>query len=224
LTNFEQKEILAFSEIFFWGGNPNKIKTNTLLPNEGKKRFLVFFKLSLFPPKGFDDDKGDYKIIFKDHVAYRYEIISSLGKGAFGHVVKVLDHKTKKYLALKIIKNRTRYYQQAQVELKILHYIKSKSFNCKMVEVVDNFNFRNHFCMTFPLLGINLYDLLKANQFRGFDLHTIRMYIPDFFILFLFMIFFFFFFRFAFQLLKALKFLAKNKIMHCDLKVLFVVD
>lgn len=28
---------------------------------------------------GYDDDKGDYKVVPGDHVAYRYEVVSVLG-------------------------------------------------------------------------------------------------------------------------------------------------
>lgn len=43
-----------------------------------------------------------------------------LGKGSFGIAVKCFDHKTKEEVALKIIKNKKKYYYQAGVELKIL--------------------------------------------------------------------------------------------------------
>ncbi len=35
---------------------------------------------------GYDDDKGDYKVIMKDHIGYRYEVLQFLGKGSFGTV------------------------------------------------------------------------------------------------------------------------------------------
>ena len=33
---------------------------------------------------GYDDDKGDYKVVLKDHIGYRYEVTDYLGKGSFG--------------------------------------------------------------------------------------------------------------------------------------------
>jgi dual specificity tyrosine-phosphorylation-regulated kinase 2/3/4 len=59
---------------------------------------------------GYDDHKGNYKITKNDHIAYRYEILQFLGKGSFGIAVKCFDHKTKEEIALKIIKNKKKYY------------------------------------------------------------------------------------------------------------------
>ena len=41
---------------------------------------------------GFDNQHGDYKYQFNDHIAYRYELIKELGKGSFGVVLKAFDH------------------------------------------------------------------------------------------------------------------------------------
>ena len=69
---------------------------------------------------GYDDDKGDYNIVMGDHIAYRYEIVEFLGKGSFGTALRCIDHKEKREVAVKIVKNKKKYYYQASVELKIL--------------------------------------------------------------------------------------------------------
>lgn len=51
----------------------------------------------------------------QDHIAYRYEILGLIGKGSYGQVFKVFDHKHKEELALKMIKNKTKFSQQAFV-------------------------------------------------------------------------------------------------------------
>lgn len=33
---------------------------------------------------GFDDERGDYKVVIGDHIGYRYEVLNTLGKGSFG--------------------------------------------------------------------------------------------------------------------------------------------
>ena len=54
--------------------------------------------------------RGDYLWQVNDHIGYRYEVLSSLGKGSFGQVLKVHDHKRKEDAALKIIKNKKKFY------------------------------------------------------------------------------------------------------------------
>lgn len=60
---------------------------------------------------GFDNESQEYIVMANEHIAYRYEIIKKLGKGSFGIVLRVLDHKTKEFIALKILKNKKRLYK-----------------------------------------------------------------------------------------------------------------
>jgi dual specificity tyrosine-phosphorylation-regulated kinase 2/3/4 len=73
---------------------------------------------------GYDDDRGDYTIVNGDHLSYRYEIIDILGKGSFGQVVRCIDHKTGGLVAVKIIRNKKRFHQQALVEVNILQKLR----------------------------------------------------------------------------------------------------
>lgn len=52
---------------------------------------------------GYDDDQGSYIHVPHDHVAYRYEVLRMLGKGSFGQVVKVYDHREHISVALKMV-------------------------------------------------------------------------------------------------------------------------
>ena len=58
---------------------------------------------------GFDDERGDYKVVLKDHIGYRFEVIEFLGKGSFGQALKCFDHKTKELVAVKLIRNKKRF-------------------------------------------------------------------------------------------------------------------
>lgn len=60
---------------------------------------------------GFDNENQEYIAILNEHLAYRYEVIKKLGKGSFGIVLRVFDHKTKEFVALKILKNKKRLYK-----------------------------------------------------------------------------------------------------------------
>lgn len=58
---------------------------------------------------GFDDDQGDYRVVFGDHLSFRFEIIDFLGKGSFGQAIKCKDHKTQEIVAVKIIRNKLKF-------------------------------------------------------------------------------------------------------------------
>jgi dual specificity protein kinase YAK1 len=45
-----------------------------------------------------------------------------------------------------------------------------------IVRLMDCFAAHNHLCLVFELLSINIYELLKTNQFRGLPLPMIRSF------------------------------------------------
>ena len=110
LNIFERGEIVDYKDVYFFGTESAKKHTGD--PSSQSANF------------GYDDDRGDYMIIKGDHLAYRYEIIDVLGKGSFGQVVRCIDHKTGGLVAIKIIRNKKRFHQQALVEVNILQKLK----------------------------------------------------------------------------------------------------
>ena len=59
-----------------------KIKQNeALVPSERQIERLKQMNIFNY---GYDDDQGDYNAVTKDHIAYRYEVLESLGSGSFG--------------------------------------------------------------------------------------------------------------------------------------------
>lgn len=110
LNLYERGEIMDYGDVYFCGTqNANKVVGDL---NSGSPNF------------GYDDDRGDYTIITGDHLAYRYEIIDVLGKGSFGQVVRCIDHKIGALVAVKIIRNKKRFHQQALVEVNILQKLR----------------------------------------------------------------------------------------------------
>ncbi|KAF7732101.1 hypothetical protein EC973_006356 [Apophysomyces ossiformis] len=185
LSPYEKTELLNYSHIYFTG-------------NHSKKRQATMEQTAC--NHGYDDDRGDYHIVLRDHLDYRYEVLDVLGKGSFGQVLKCFDHKEGKTVAVKVIRNKKRFHAQALVEVKILEDLilwdpEDKHNNIRMLE---HFYFRNHLCIAFECLSINLYDFIKSNNFQGFSMGLIR--------------------RFTVQMLNSLSLLRKHKLIHCDLK------
>lgn len=110
LNIFERGEIIDYKEVYFCGTrNSSKIVGDC---NAGSVN------------SGYDDDRGDYNIVLGDHLAYRYEVVDVLGKGSFGQVVRCIDHKTGALVAVKIIRNKKRFHQQALIEVNILQKLR----------------------------------------------------------------------------------------------------
>ncbi|GIY52247.1 hypothetical protein CDAR_245811 [Caerostris darwini] len=157
---------------------------------------------------GYDDDNHDYIIRTGEKFLDRYEIDSLIGKGSFGQVVKAYDHEEQCQVAIKIIKNKKPFLNQAQIEVKLLEMMNNhdsdNNFELigqdKIVKLKGHFMWRNHLCLVFELLSYNLYDLLRNTNFRGVSLNLTR--------------------KFAQQMCTALMFLssADLNIIHCDLK------
>ena len=62
-------------------------------------------KLERLVNNGFDDEEGYYRIQKDDHIAFRFQLLEVIGKGAFGQVIKCVDHKHKEQVAIKLVKN-----------------------------------------------------------------------------------------------------------------------
>jgi dual specificity tyrosine-phosphorylation-regulated kinase 2/3/4 len=186
LNIFERGEVVDYNDVYFTGTRTAK---------------KIVGDLEASPTNfGYDDERGDYNIVNGDHLAYRYEVIDLLGKGSFGQVVRCIDHRTGILVAVKIIRNKKRFHQQALVEVNILQKLREwdPDNEHSVVNFDQSFYFRGHLCISTDLLDMNLYEFIKAHDFRGFSLKLIR--------------------RFTKQLLSSLILLNSHKVIHCDLK------
>ena len=71
LTDYEKNEILDYDIIYYLNVMHRKIKG--IYSPDGPENY------------GFDNEKGEYIAVkIHEHIAYRFEVIKKLGKGAFG--------------------------------------------------------------------------------------------------------------------------------------------
>ncbi len=70
LTDYEKTELLDIDKVvYFLGLEADKVK--------GKASAKLH-------NSGYDDENGDYQVVLKDHLDYRFEVLDFLGKGSFG--------------------------------------------------------------------------------------------------------------------------------------------
>ncbi|XP_061595086.1 dual specificity protein kinase CLK2-like [Cololabis saira] len=147
-----------------------------------------------------DDEDGhlDYHIGLR--MKERYEVVSTLGEGAFGRVVECIDRDTDELVAVKIVRNFESFSKVARSEIAVLEEIKSldddNRFAC--VRMLDWFEYKGHICIVFELLGLSTFEFLRRNNFHPFSVEQIR--------------------RMAYQIFRAVCFLHRNKLTHTDLK------
>jgi len=181
LNSYERNEIMYYPDIYYLGISHRKI-----IPNEDESANF-----------GFDQDDFHYNLISGDHLAYRYEIISLYGIGAFGQVVRCYDHKLKMNVAVKMIINTEQMHQQGVIEAQILSRLNEAKVR-HVVSAYDYFIFRRHICISFEVLSFNLYQLIEHNNFGAFPIPKVKLI--------------------SIQILSALEQCHRLGIVHCDIK------
>ena len=97
---------------------------------------------------------------------------------------------------MKIIKSENRYVDSALLEINVLHKIREANpyndYNC--IQLLDEFMYHGHPCLTFEILGKSTYDFQKDNDFRPYKFTQVK--------------------EMSFQLIRAVKFLHDMKLTH----------
>ncbi|XP_017295667.1 dual specificity protein kinase CLK1 isoform X2 [Kryptolebias marmoratus] len=148
-----------------------------------------------------DDEDGHLNYHAGLLMKQRYQVVSTLGAGAFGKVVECIDRQTDERVAVKIGKKLESFCEVARSEISVLEEMNSldddNRFAC--VRMLDWFQHEGHVCIVLELLGRSTFDFLP------FSVQQIRLV--------------------AFQVFRAVSFLHRNKVTHTDLKpenILFV--
>ena len=131
----------------------------------------------------------------------QYEQKKLIGKGGFGNVYKVLDHKNKNFYALKFItivenEETENLKEEYEKEIEVMKTIKNKY----IVELIDNFYDKEYkgYCIVMELCDGNLRDIMNKYKPNGLSLKLIN--------------------KILYQLNEALKTMIDNGYIHRDLK------
>jgi serine/threonine protein kinase len=119
-------------------------------------------------------------------------VADALGKGTFGQVVKCRSLSGGRVVAVKVVKNKPAYYNQALLEIRLMQEVcppaglplalTARQLNENadadgsrhIVRLLDYMLHRQHLCLVFELLSIDLYQLVRQNSYRGLPLRLVR--------------------------------------------------
>ncbi|CAO3689944.1 unnamed protein product [Umbelopsis vinacea] len=202
VTSAYQQQLPQTSQISYPVLTPVTSLVGNFTQPAAKRRRKENGEAAVYPevPANYDDKDGHYIIIPNEDLTTRYKMIRLLGQGTFGKVVECWDRVRRRYCAVKVIRAVPKYRDASKIEIRVLNTLKERdplNLN-KCIHLLEWFDFRNHICMVFELLGQSVFDFLKENEFHPFPAHHIQ--------------------HFARQLLTSVAFVHDLKLIHTDLK------
>ncbi|SMR46079.1 unnamed protein product [Zymoseptoria tritici ST99CH_1A5] len=152
------------------------------------------------PKEKIDDEDGHYIVHENSRLGEKYNLLNLLGQGTFGKVVRAIDIRSRKEVAVKIIRAVPKYRDASRIELRVLKTLREADEHNRnrCIQLRDCFDWRGHICIVTPLLGLSVFDFLKGGGFVPFPGSHIQ--------------------AFARQLLGSIAFLHDLNLIHTDLK------
>ena len=152
----------------------------------------------------WDDADGYYRITLGERIGEngRYQVFANLGRGMFSSVVKARDTvQGGRELAIKIIRSQETMYKAGVKEIAVLTKLAEMDPEDKrhVIRLLGQFEHRNHLCMVFESLSMNLREVIKRfGKDVGLNLRAVRAY--------------------AHQMFLSLSLMRKAEVMHADIK------
>ncbi|XP_021743729.1 serine/threonine-protein kinase AFC2-like isoform X2 [Chenopodium quinoa] len=158
------------------------------------------------PPWRDDDKDGHYIFELGENLTPRYKILKKIGEGTFGQVLECWDRELREVVAIKIVRSIKKYRDAAMIEIEVLEQLGRHNRNANgCVQIRNWFDYRNHICIVFEMLGPSLFDFLRKNNYRSFPVDLVR--------------------EIGRQLLECVAFMHDLRLVHTDLKpenILFI--
>lgn len=152
----------------------------------------------------WDDSEGYYRINIGEVLHQHYSVYSCTGQGVFSNVVRARDLTPIKNItevAIKIIRTNHITHKSGLKELEFLRKLNEADLEDKFhcLRLYDSFYHKQHLCLVFEPLSMNLREVLKKyGKNVGLHITAVRSY--------------------ARQLFRALRLLKKCQILHADIK------
>lgn len=136
------------------------------------------------------------RCIFKedDIIFYRYQIEKQIGKGTYSNVYECFDYKRTQHVAIKAVRNDSKFVNSGRKEIIILEKLNHKSI-CNFIKY---FHIKQHYFIVFQLLKGNIYQYVKSTRFEPMKPHIVS--------------------QIAKQLIPVLVYIKSIDVIHADIK------
>lgn len=149
-----------------------------------------------------DDAEGYYKCRIGDLLGDgRYEVFGNQGRGVFSSVLRVYDRNAgNRIMVIKVIRNNEAMRRIGQREVEVLKSFANQDLEKRrnIVRFYAEFEHQGHLCLVFESMHMNLREMGRVSGSSGVLMENLVLYSK--------------------QILRALRFLKKNNIIHADLK------
>ena len=104
------------------------------------------------------------RCLFKEYdvLFYRYEIENQIGKGTYSNVYKCMDFKRMQHVAIKALRNDSKFVNSGIKEISVLQKLKHKSI-CNFIKY---FKIEKNYFIVFELHEGNIYQYMKSTRFK----------------------------------------------------------
>jgi len=143
--------------------------------------------------------------VLRGEGAQQYQVVGKYGRGVFSIVLHCTDLATGADVAIKVLRSNDHMTKCGMKEMEILKLLMEKDRHQRKhcVQYLGSFEHKNHLCIAFEPLKLNLRELLKKygkenGKEVGITLEATRLYTR--------------------QLMAALRHLKDNQVIHADLK------
>ena len=152
----------------------------------------------------WDDAEGYMTCRVGEVLNGRYEVTTAVGKGVFSTVLRCRDADNGMQVAVKVIRRdpADHMYNTGKKEIAFLQELSQKDPESRkhVIRMLSSFEYKNHLCMVFESMHMNLRELLhRYGKIVGISMTAVKQY--------------------AKQMVVALKHLQACRIIHADLKL-----